>query len=88
MSNTLRAALTLLGICVFFVLLAVAGLASDLLTRLLTSVDGLLLAMVCLLIAGLFLLMLLVLASEAGLLPSRHKDANDSSAPTKAGAGK
>jgi hypothetical protein len=87
MSNTIRAVLTLLGICAFFILLAVAGLASDVLTRLLTSVDGLLLLMVCLLIAGLFFLMLFVLASEGGLLPSRHKD-GDSSASSKAGAGK
>jgi hypothetical protein len=88
MSNTIRAVLTLLGICAFFVLLAVAGLASDVLTRLLTSVDGLLLAMVSLLIAGLFLLMLFVLASEGGLLPSRHKPSGDSSAAGKPGAGK
>jgi hypothetical protein len=85
MSNTMRAALTLLGICAFFILLSVAGLASDLVTRLLGSIDGLLLAMVCLLIAGLFLLMLLVLASEAGFLPSR-KHADNSAG--KAGAGK
>jgi len=75
-SNTTRAALALLGICAFFILLSVAGLASDLITRLLGSIDGLLLAMVCLLIAGLFLLMLVVLASESGFLPSRHKHNN------------
>ncbi len=86
-SNTMRAALALLGICGFFILLSVAGLASDLITRLLGSVDGLLLAMVCLLIAGLFLLMLVVLAFESGFLPSRHKH-DGPTAGTAAGAGK
>jgi hypothetical protein len=87
MSNTMRAALALLGICAFFILLSVAGLASDFITRLLGSIDGLLLAMVCLLIAGLFFLMLIVLASESGFLPSRHKR-DDPTAGTAAGAGK
>lgn len=86
-SNTMRAALALLGICAFFILLSVAGLASDLITRLLGSIDGLLLAMVCLLIAGLFFLMLVVLAFEAGLLHSRHKH-NGPTAGTTSGAGK
>jgi hypothetical protein len=86
-SNTMRAALALLGICAFFILLSVAGLASDLITRLLGSIDGLLLAMVCLLIAGLFFLMLIVLASESGFLPSRHKH-DRPAAGTAAGAGK
>ncbi len=57
-------------------------------TRLLTSVDGLLLAMVCLLTAGLFALMLVVLASESGLLGTHSKSGDQSSAPGKAGAGK
>jgi hypothetical protein len=87
MSNTIRAALALLGICAFFILLSVAGLASDFVTRLLGSIDGLLLAMVCLLIAGLFFLMLIVLASESGFLSSRDKH-NDSTPGTAAGARK
>ena len=77
----------LLGLCGIVVLLAVAGLASDFLTRLLTNIDGLLLLMVCLLMGGLFALMLLVLVKESGLIPSHAKPAGEASA-AKSGAGK
>jgi hypothetical protein len=85
MSNTLKAALSLLGICALIILLSLAGLASDVLSRLLTSVDGLLLLMVCLLMAGLFFLMLVVLAWESGLFPHSSRA---SEASAKPGAGK
>ncbi len=80
MSNTSRAIPSLLAICVVVIVLAVLGLASDVITRLLTNVDGLLLAIVCLLMAGLFALMMLVLANEMGLLPSRSKPSGEAAA--------
>ena len=87
MPKTLHAVLALLGICAFIILLSVAGLASDFVTRLLTNIDGLLLLMVCLLMGGLFALMLIVLAKESGLIPSHAKPSADAPA-AKAGAGK
>ena len=77
MSNTLRVAIRLVGICAFIILLSIAGLASDFITRLLAAgIDGLLLLMVCLLMGGLFSLMLLVVAMESVLIGSHSKDAD------------
>ena len=60
-------------VCVIVIVLSVAGLASDFVTRLVSSVDGLLLLMICLMMAGIFSLMVFVLAKEAGWLPSRPR---------------
>ena len=60
-------------VCVTLIVLSVAGLASDFMTRLISSVDGLLLLMICLMMAGLFSFMIFVLAKEAGWLPSRSR---------------
>jgi hypothetical protein len=70
-------------VCVIVIVLSVAGLASDFMTRLISSVDGLLLLMICLMMAGIFSLMVFVLAKEAGWLPSRSRAAV---AATSAGA--
>jgi hypothetical protein len=59
--------------CVIVIVLSVVGLASDFTTRLISSVDGLLLLMICLMMAGIFSLMAFVLAKEAGWLPSRSR---------------
>jgi hypothetical protein len=81
MSNT-KVGIRLVGICAFIIVLAIAGLASDLITRLLVSgIDGLLLLMVCLLMGGLFSLMLLVLAWESGLLGSRSRTTTEDAKP-------
>ncbi len=63
----------LVAICLVIVVLSVSGLASDVLTRLDLDLDGLLLIMVSLLMAGLFLLMLFVIAKDQGWLPGGHK---------------
>ena len=60
-------------VCVTVIVLSVAGLASDFMTRLISSVDGLLLLMICLMMAGIFSLMIFVLVKEAGWLPSRSR---------------
>jgi hypothetical protein len=73
----------LLGMCLVIVLLAVAGLASDFLTHLLSSMDGLLLFMVCLLMGGVFSLLLLLYANDAGWLPKRRRKSPDPAAESK-----
>ncbi len=65
--------LGLVVICLVIVVLSVSGLASDVLTRLDLDLDGLLLIMVSLLMAGLFLLMLFIIAKDQGWLPGGHK---------------
>ena len=71
--TTQRGILGLVGICVLIVLLSAAGLASVVLTHLDLSLDGLLLIITCLMMGGLFLLMLALIAKEQGWLPTRHK---------------
>lgn len=74
--------LGLLGVCLFVILMSLAGLASDFITHLLGNIDGLLLFAICLMMVGLFALMLFQLAKEAGWLPSRaSKDAEPAPAP-------
>ena len=63
-----RDILELVLICVVVLLLAVAGLVWTFLTGLEFDIDGLLLLLVCLLMGGLFSLMLLMIAKEAGWL--------------------
>ncbi len=71
-------------VCITVIALAIAGLASDFATRLLSSVDGLLLLMICLLTGGIFSLMLFVLAKEAGWLGKRRTLAPVNSSPRPA----
>ena len=61
-------------ICVVFVLLSVVGIIWDITSGLLASgIDGIMLAAVCLMMAGIFSLMLLVILHQAGLLPKFAK---------------
>lgn len=76
--------LGLVAICLVIVVLSVSGLASDVLTRLDLDLDGLLLIMVSLLMAGLFLLMLFMIAKDQGWLPGGHK--TESAAAASPGA--
>jgi hypothetical protein len=73
----------LVGMCLAILILAVAGLASDFLTRLLSSMDGLLLFMICLMMGGVFTLMLLLYANDAGWLPKRRRKSPDPAAESK-----
>jgi hypothetical protein len=83
--TTQRGILGLVGICVLIVLLSAAGLASVVLTHLDLSLDGLLLIMTCLMMGGLFLLMLALIAKEQGWLPGGHKkEASEAPAPQAA----
>jgi hypothetical protein len=65
--------LSLVGICVLFVVLSAVGVASDFFTRLGLDLDGLLLILVSLLMGLLFLIALFGIAREQGWIPRRHK---------------
>jgi hypothetical protein len=80
--------LGLLGICLFVVLLSVAGLASDFITHLLGNIDGLLLFAICLMMVGLFALMLLMIFKEEGWLPSHHEKTVEAATAPKTAAAK
>jgi len=57
-------------ICAFLAALAVVGIIWDITSGLLTSgIDGILLIFVCLMMAGIFSIMLLVVLYQAGMLP-------------------
>lgn len=71
--DTQREGLGLVAMCAIVILLSVAGLASAFITGLVTSVDGLLLLMICLMMGGLFTLMLLLTAKDEGWLPGFGK---------------
>ena len=57
--------------CVILVILSVMGLFSDFITHMLDSIDGLLLLAVCLMMTGLFSLLIFFCLKGAGWLPHR-----------------
>jgi hypothetical protein len=73
----------LLGMTLAIILLAVLGLAFDFISHLLSSMDGLLLFMICLLMGGVFTLMLLMYANDAGWLPKRRRKSAEPAAQAK-----
>jgi hypothetical protein len=78
--------LGLVGLCVVTLVLSFAGLISDFVTRLIGNIDGLLLLMICLMMAGLFCGVLYSIAKEQGWLPARRKSAEAVPAQAKAQA--
>ncbi len=86
-----RDILVLVAICAVIVVLALAGLVGAFATRLEFNIDGLLLLVVCLMMGGIFTLMLLLLAKEAGWLAwlpfPRKKAAAGAPAATPANPG-
>jgi hypothetical protein len=57
-------------ICAFFVALAVIGVIWEITSGLLTSgIDGIMLLFICLMMGGIFSLMILMMVHQAGLLP-------------------
>ncbi len=66
----------LLVMCAVIVVLSVLGVLGGLSTRLIGSLDGLLMLAVCLMMALIFSLLLLVLAKEQGWLGKRRQDGN------------
>ena len=63
----------LVGICLLVLVLSVAGLASDFLTRLGLDLDGLLLILCSLLMGLLFLIALFSIVRDQGWIPWQHK---------------
>jgi len=64
-------ALELGAICAFFALMCVLGIVWSITSGLLASgIDGIMMLFVCLMMAGIFGLMLLLQLSQAGILPS------------------
>jgi hypothetical protein len=93
MSTQREEGLGMLAYCAIVIVLSLAGLVAAFLTRLVTSIDGLLLLMICLMMGGLFSLMLFLTARDEGWLPSRHKKQEASApaanpGPAKTGEGK
>ena len=64
----------LLGISAVLVVLSVLGILSAFLTHVFDSMDGLLLLAVCLMMAGIFMLMIFWFLKDAGWLPHRTGD--------------
>ncbi len=87
--SMMRGILGLVAICAMIMLLALLGLIGDLWTRLEFDIDGLLLLLVCLMMGGLFSLMLFLIAKDAGWLarlplPHRKHAAEPASAANPA----
>jgi uncharacterized membrane protein len=74
----------LLVICAVIVVLSVLGIVGGLSTKLVGTLDGLLMLAVCLMTALIFGLLLIVLAKEQGWLGKRR---NDGGPATSAAAG-
>ena len=74
--------------CVVFILLSLLGVVWDFTSGLLASgIDGIMLLFVCLMMAGIFALMLLVTLKTAGLLPAlKRAEAGAAGAPAKSSA--
>jgi len=70
----------LLVMCAVLVVLSVLGVVSAFLTHVFDSMDGLLLLAVCLMMAGIFTLMILWFVKDAGWLPRRSNASGDSPA--------
>ncbi len=74
-----RDVLSLVTMCAVVIVLSLAGLAAFL-TGLVSSMDGLLLLLICLMMAGVFGGMLFQIAKEEGWLPARRRKQDSSAA--------
>ena len=73
------------GICLLFIVISILGIVWDVASGLITSgIDGIMLAAISLMMAGIFALMLLVVLHSAGMLPKFGKAKTETaSAPAK-----
>ncbi len=78
----------LVAICLVVILLSALGIFSDFATRLAFDIDGLLLLAVCLMMGGIFTLMLLLIAKDAGWVKFPRKKAEAAGNKPNPGAGK
>jgi hypothetical protein len=73
-------------ICGLFILLSLWGIVWDITSGLLASgIDGIMLVFVCLMMGGIFSLMLLLLLHSAGVLPSFGHSKSGAAAPAAQG---
>lgn len=77
--------LELAVICALFVLLSIWGIIWDITSSLLTGgIDGIMLLAVCLMMAGIFALILALQLQKAGILPSFDRKHKAAAAPSAA----
>jgi predicted lipid-binding transport protein (Tim44 family) len=78
------------ALCVLFILLSLWGIVWDFTSGLLTSgIDGIMLVAICLMIGGIFSVMLVVMLWQAGLIPIfKPKEAKTGAAAKPAAAAK
>ncbi len=79
-----RQAIWLALLCAIVAIFGVAGIAAAFVTRIELNIDGILLICTGLLMAGLFGLMLAMVAREQGWIPARGAAKADAGAPDKA----
>jgi hypothetical protein len=73
------------GLCALFILLSIWGIVWDISSGLLTSgIDGIMLLFICLMMGGIFSLMLVVMLWQAGLIPVFKKAEGKSATPAPA----
>lgn len=78
-----RGVMGLAVICMIVIVLSVLGIVAGFVNHIALDIDGILLIMTCLMMGGLFSLMLFLIAREQGWIPRRRKD---STAPPPAAA--
>jgi hypothetical protein len=72
------------GICLLFIVISILGILWDIASGLITSgIDGIMLAAICLMMAGIFAIMLLVVLHSAGMLPKFGKESGKESGKGK-----
>ena len=77
----------LCGLCALFILLSIWGIVWDISSGLLTSgIDGIMLLFICLMMGGIFSLMLVVMLWQAGLIPVFKKAEGKAAASDKPAA--
>jgi hypothetical protein len=80
---SLRQGMTLALICVIVIAFSLAGIAAAFVTGIELNIDGILLIGIGLMMAGIFGLMLLLMARELGWIPARAKKVETSAAAEK-----
>lgn len=68
-----HAILGLAAVCLIIILLSFIGVIADFATHIALNIDGLLLLATCLMMGGLFTLMLFLIAQDQGWIPPRRK---------------
>ncbi|HXN21278.1 MAG TPA: hypothetical protein VOA41_00885 [Candidatus Dormibacteraeota bacterium] len=81
--KTSHGILELAAICLIIVILSIVGVIADFLAHIALNIDGLLLLATCLMMGGLFTLMLFLIARDQGWIPRREKNVSPAPADAK-----